>query len=428
MPAPLPWIIKYRPKRIADVVNQENAKKLFIPWLKSWIEDKIPVKKAALFYGPAGCGKTSLAEAAAKEYGLELIEMNASDFRTREAIERVAKIAATKYSLFGFRGKIILLDEVDGISTVADRGALEAIIDLIRNTRFPIILTANDPWSPKLKPLRDLCILVSFRRLTKTSVKMLLRRICENEGLECDGKALSLIAEYAEGDLRSAINDLQNVAAITKKITVEAVKPIIARRDRQYTPFEALRGLFMSKYVWQAKRAISSTDIDYETLMLWIAENLPYQYTDPEDLWRAFEALARADVYLGRMKRTQNWDLLAYVFDLMGPGVALARKISKFRFVKYSFPQKILLLSKTRHQREIRDTLARVIAGSTHVSSATAKVDIIPFLRIIFNANPKYATKIALGLNLTEEMIKFLTPTKYKEILRELKKAHKPIK
>ncbi len=422
MPAPLPWIIKYRPKRIVEVADQEEAKKLFIPWIKDWLQGKVPNKKAVLFYGPAGCGKTALAEAAAKEFGLELVEMNASDFRTKDAIERVAKIAATKYSLFGFKGKIILLDEVDGISTVADKGALDAIIDLINSTRFPIILTANDPWDPRLRQLRELCLMVPFRRLTKTAMREVLKRICLNEGLECDSKALGLIISYAEGDLRSAINDLQNAASISRKITVDVVKPILARRDRQYTPFEALRNLFMSKYAWQAKKAVTSTDIDYETMMLWIAENIPNQLTDPEDLWRAYESLSRADVYLGRIKRTQNWDLLSYVFDFMGPGVALARKASKFRFARYSFPQKILLLAKTKRQREIRDAIAKVIAGSLHISTHVAKRDVIPFLHVIFNNNPKYAARIALGLNLTEEMIKFLSPTKYKEILKELKR------
>jgi len=421
----LPWIIKYRPKKVAEVVDQDNAKKQFIPWIKAWIEGKKPEKKAALLYGPAGCGKTSLVEATAKEFGLELIEMNASDFRTREAIERIAKVAATKYSLFGFRSKIILLDEIDGLNAIADRGALSAVLDLIEATTHPIVLTANDPWDPKLRSLRDKCLLIAFRRLPKRAVILMLKRICESEKLICEYNALSLIADYAEGDLRSAINDLQNVASISKHITLEVAKPILARRDRQYTPFEALRSLFFSKYAWQAKKAVTSADIDYETMMLWIAENLPYQYTDPEDLWRAYEALARADVYLGRVKRTQNWDLLAYVFDLMGAGVALARRKTKFKWVKYSFPQKILLLAKTRERREIRDAIAKVLAGTLHISSIVAKREVLPFLRIIFNENPEYAARIALGLNLTESMIKFLTPKRYREVLKELAKLKK---
>ena len=425
MPAQLPWIIKYRPKKIAEVVDQDNAKRQFIPWIKAWIEGKKPEKKAALLYGPAGCGKTSLVEATAKELGLELIEMNASDFRTREAIERVAKVAATKYSLFGFRGKIILLDEIDGISAIADRGALNAVLDLIEASNHPIVLTANDPWDPKLRTLREQCLLIAFKRLPKRAIILMLKRICEKERLICEYKALSLIADYAEGDMRSAINDLQNVAAISRNITVEVVKPILARRDRQYTPFEALRNLFFSKYAWQAKKAITSTDIDYETMMLWIAENLPYQYSDPEDLWRAYEALARADVYLGRIKRSQSWDLLSYVFDLMGPGVVLARKTSKLKWVKYSFPRKIILMAKTKGQREIRDAIAKVLAGALHISSVVAKRDVLPYLRIIFNENPAYAARIALGLNLTESMIKFLTPKRYREVLKELAKLKK---
>ncbi|MEM1826086.1 MAG: AAA family ATPase, partial [Desulfurococcaceae archaeon] len=70
----IPWIIKYRPRRIDDVVNQDNVKTQFIQWIKTWIEKRIPDKKAALLYGPAGCGKTSLVEAVANEYRIELVE------------------------------------------------------------------------------------------------------------------------------------------------------------------------------------------------------------------------------------------------------------------------------------------------------------------------------------------------------------------
>jgi len=147
----VPWIIKHRPKKIEDVIDQDEAKKLFIPWLRAWIRGRTPDKKAALLYGPAGVGKTSLVEAAAREYNLTLVEMNASDFRRREDIERVAKIAATQSGLFA-RRKIILLDEVDGISGTADRGGLDAILGLLSVTRHPIVMTANDPWSQDWDP------------------------------------------------------------------------------------------------------------------------------------------------------------------------------------------------------------------------------------------------------------------------------------
>ncbi|HIP65457.1 MAG TPA: replication factor C large subunit [Pyrodictium sp.] len=417
----LPWIIKYRPKRIAEVVDQEQAKKLFIPWLQQWLKGRPPEKKAALFYGPAGCGKTSLVEAAAHEYNLELIEMNASDFRRKEDIERIAKVAATQMSLFG-RKKIILLDEVDGISGTADKGGLDAILELINHTKHPIVMTANDPWDQKLKPLRDAALMVPFNRLPEHAVIEVLRRICNAEGIYCESEALTIIAKRSEGDLRSAINDLQAIAEGYGKVTKELAESLVVSRDREYNPFETLRALFTSKYAWQAKRAISHSNLDYDTLLQWINENIPLQYSDPEDVWRAYEALAKADVYYGRIWKTISWDLLAYVFDMAGPGVALSRKKSKFRWVKYQFPQKILLMARTKEAREVREALAAHLASHLHTSKATVKNDVIPFLMVIFRHRPDYAARIAIGYNLTERMIKYLAGPAASEVLEHVRK------
>ncbi|HIQ11020.1 MAG TPA: replication factor C large subunit [Pyrodictium sp.] len=417
----LPWVIKYRPKRIADVVDQEQAKKLFIPWLQQWLRGRPPEKKAVLFYGPAGCGKTSLVEAAAHEYKLELVEMNASDFRRKEDIERIAKVAATQMSLFG-RKKIILLDEVDGISGTADKGGLDAILELINHTKHPIVMTANDPWDQKLKPLRDAALMIPFNRLPEHAVIEVLKRICEAERIYCEREALVVIAKRSEGDLRSAINDLQAIAEGYGKVTRELAESLVVSRDREYNPFETLRALFMSKYVWQAKRALSRSNLDHDTLLQWINENIPLQYSDPEDIWRAYEALARANIYYGRIWKTMSWDLLSYVFDLAGPGVALSRKKSKFRWVKYQFPQKIVLMARTKETREIREALAEHLASRLHTSKATVKNDVIPFLTIIFRHRPDYAARIAIGYNLTERMIKYLAGPAASEVLDHVKR------
>ncbi len=408
----LPWILKYRPRRIEDVVNQEQAKKLFIPWLKKWLSGSPPEKKAALFYGPAGVGKTSLVEAAAHEYGLELIEMNASDFRRKEDIERVARVAAVQSGLFS-RRKIILLDEVDGISGTADRGGLDAILELIRITRHPIVMTANDPWNQRLRPLREAALMVPFNRLSDRHIVAVLKKICSMEGLECEEKALKLIAQRAEGDLRSAINDLQAVAEGYGRVTEDIVRMVVVNRDRQYSPWEMLRKLFMARYAWQASRAVKHADVDYETLLQWINENIPIQLSDPEDVWRAYEALARADIMLARTKRNSAWELLSYVFDLAGPGVALARKRSKFRWVRYQFPQRIALMAKTKEVREVRNALAEALASRLLMSRRRVLTEVIPFLRIIFEERPDYAARIALAYNLTENMVRYLAGSKY---------------
>ncbi len=422
----VPWIIKYRPKRIEEVVNQEEAKMKFVSWLRKWPNVQ---KRAALLYGPPGCGKTSLVEAAANEFGYELIEMNASDFRRKTDIERIAKRAATTSSLFGSAKKIILLDEVDGISGREDSGGLEAILQLIKISPSPIVMTANDPWDQSLKPLRDASEMIKFDRLKKQDVVRVLRRICEAEGLMCEEEALEYIAERSEGDLRSAINDLQAVGEGYGKVTLSLVKALVRPRDREHDPFETLKNLFSAKYAWQAKMALSQSQLDYDQLRLWLLDNIALQYTDPEDRARAYEALSRADIYMGRIIKTGDWDLLAYAIDMMTAGVAMAAKNNpkdKYRWVKYTFPQRLTLLARTKEVRAIRDDLARILASHLHISTSLAKSEIIPLLHVVFMTNPEYAAKLAVGLGLSEKMIEFLAGPEKTTVLkyyREFKEA-----
>ena len=424
----LPWVIKYRPKRLADIVNQDKAKKLATEWIEEWIAGK-PKFKAALFYGPPGSGKTSLVEALARELNLEILEMNASDYRRASDIERIARTAAGQRGLFS-KGKVILLDEVDGISRVADKGALEAILDLIEMTRNPIVMTANDPWNPSLRPLREKSLMVPFRRLTKTNVKQVLRRICAAERLVCSDDAISYIAEKAEGDLRSAINDLQAVAEGYGKVTLSLVKAVLRARDRIYEPFETVRRIFIAKYAWQAKAAVTQTNLSPDELIQWINENLPKQISNAEDLWRAYEALAKADVYLGRIVKSGSWDLLSYAVEMMSAGVSLAiiNDIkAKYRWVKYSFPQRILLMARTKEVRQIRDDLAAIIARHIHTSKRVVKSDVLPFIKVIFDVNPRYAAALAVGLNLSDSMIKYLSPKNARSIINAVRDIREAI-
>jgi len=419
----IPWIIKYRPKRIDDVIDQDDAKKQLISWINSWLKGK-PSKKAALLYGPAGCGKTSLVEAIANEYKLELVEMNASDFRRKQDIDRIAKVAATMRSLFS-RGKIILLDEVDGISGKADFGAIEAILYLLEVTRYPVIMTANDPWNQRLKPLRDASLMIPFKRLSERHVVAVLKRICQAEKLECEDNALKEIARRSEGDLRSAINDLQGIAEGYGKVTLGLVRSLTTYRDREYAPFEALHKLFNAKYIFQAKSAITQTNIDYDTMLIWINEHIPTYYDDIEEMYRAYEALSRADVYRGRIVKSGSWDLLSYVFDMMGPGVAFVKKTYKYKWKAYRSPARLQLLAQTKKARETLNQIASILAKRLLISRATAKSDVVPYLRVIFRYNPRLAAKIAIEYGFNEDMIKLLAGEKSNEVIAYYKKLSK---
>ncbi len=418
----LPWILKYRPKRVEDVADQEQAKRVLIPWIRKWLTGNVPEKKGALLWGPPGTGKTSLVEAIANEYKLELVEMNASDFRRKTDIQRIAKAAATRKPLPPYKGRIVLLDEVDGLSPRSDEGAIQAIVELLEVAKNPIIMTANDPWEQHLRPIRERSIMVEFKRLNLRDAVSVLKRICEAERLQCDDKALKLLVEKNYGDLRGSINDLQSLAEISKRITPELVQRYVVERDRTLTPWEMLQRLFYAKYAWQAKKAVGSVDIDYDTLYLWIEDNVIRQYgDDPEDLWRAMEALSRATVYLGRIRKTMDWSLLAYYYDMVGPGVALARK-KYHRRAKFGAPERLILLARSKEERQVREELVSYLARLTHTSRSDVRLNLLPLLRLIFTSNPRYAAKLALGLNLSEKMIKYLAGTKYREVKKFMEK------
>nr|NAZ31913.1 replication factor C large subunit [Acidilobus sp.] len=296
-PARLPWVIKYRPKRVDEVVDQEEAKSQLLTWIESWLAGKVPSKRAALLYGPPGVGKTSLVEAIVRDYKLELLELNASDYRRAEDIRKTVGVAAFRRPLFG-RLLLILLDEVDGMSAKGDAGGIEELLRIIPNTQNPIVLTANDPWQDALRPLREQVLMVQFKELTLNNVVGLLQNICNKEGIECDREALRYIAEKNMGDVRACINDLEAVAEGYGKVTMELVRALVRGRDKSVDLWRTLNGVFYAREGWQARRAVSNSEEDYETLLAWLNDNIPNKYGDPEDAFRAWDALSRASLFL----------------------------------------------------------------------------------------------------------------------------------
>jgi len=405
--ATYPWTEKYRPRRVADVVGNEEAKSTFISWLKSWFNDK-PIKKAVLLYGPPGVGKTTLVHAAAHEYGLEVIEANASDVRTSQALKRSVLRAATEGSLTGYKGKIILMDEVDGIEPSADRGGLRTLLDLIEGTRVPVVLTANDPWDPKLRELRSKCLLMEFKPIHQRDIIKVLKKICDMEGIKADREVLREIARRAEGDLRAAINDLQAIAEGRRSISLEDLGPL-SSRSKQYNMFEIVRKIFFSRSAEQARAILAIPSLDYEMLFQWINENIPLQYQGSiEAIAEAYDALSKADIYFSRIKRNQEWSLLPYALELMTAGVALVKHKPKLKFTKYSFPQRLKLLSMSKEKRELRERMCSFIASKCHVSRALANTEILPFIGLIYKYNRREGVKILKWLGISERSFKEL--------------------
>lgn len=393
------FIHKYKPKTLNDFVNQQKA----LETLKDYVFNfrKKYKGKALFFWGPPGVGKTSLIYAFANTYNLELIEINASDNRSANKLKELFEQASQTYSLFK-KGKIFLFDEVDGISPV-DRGAIYTIANIIKKSSHPIILIANDPWESNLKELRNLSIMEEFKKLTTTDIFKVLKKICDKENIEYDDLALKQLALQSNGDLRAAINDLQSL--VKKGVNMESVKEI-GFREREINVFETLALIFKTEKMSTALKAISEVDVDLDILINWIEENIPVEYEDKEEIWRAYLSLSKADIFKTRIMRRQNWGFLSYVSFYLGPGVALSKKAKYKKFTKYRKPTIYNLINKLRYKRELILKIIIAINKTYKIKRKEFEKFVIPLIINLYKKDKEKAIKLAEIYGIKEEEIK----------------------
>src|SRR6476661_2598300 len=136
-----PWTVRYRPQTTREIACNKVALEKIRQWLDSWAKGK-PSKGAVLLYGPAGVGKTTVAEAVARERDWDLVEINASDKRSGEILSRIAGLASTQASLFS---KGILSKE----GVYADEEALRSIMERDRGDMRSAITDLQILTGPK---------------------------------------------------------------------------------------------------------------------------------------------------------------------------------------------------------------------------------------------------------------------------------------
>ena len=401
-----PWTVKYRPGTSRDVAGNKTAIEKLREWIDSWSEGR-PTKRAALLYGPAGVGKTTVSEALAQERGWDLVEINASDKRSGEILSKIAGLASTQSTLFS-KGRLILLDEVDGVNLREDHGAITTILQIIKDTQYPLVLTANDPWDPKIRPLREACLQIELKRLGVRDGLPLLKSILSKEGVKTTDDALRFIIDKDRGDIRSILNDIQLLSGRNRTLTMDDVN-LLSGRDRTESVFEVLRVIFNSRTVAAARRALSISDLDQEMLFQWIFENAPYQIPKPDELERAISALADADMYFARIRKTQSWHLLSYALDLMTAGVAVAKQTPTSGWVPMKFPQRISSMSRTRMSRDLRKRVGVAIGQKSHVSARRAQQLYLPLIRFAYEHSPEKFEQISACLEAKDELNEMLS-------------------
>jgi replication factor C large subunit len=402
-PDHLDWTEKYRPKSLSDVVGNDAAVKALRQWAMTFGSGK----RAVILYGSPGVGKTSAALALANDLGWDYIEMNASDQRNKSIVQQIAGSAAKAGTFEGVSGRrLIVLDEADNLSGNQDRGGESAILNVIKTTDQPIILIANDLYALS-KPLRDATLTIPFRSILSTSIAKTLRRICAEEHIKCDPDALMKIAERTS-DLRSAINDLQAAAQGKNDVTLADVAT--GERDVPETIFKVMDLIFRGKDMREALNATYDLDENPEDLIGWVDENLPREYGD-DDLERGFEALSRADIYLGRVRRRMDYGMWRYAGFMEVCGINRARRRRFGGYTKYSSPTYWKKLGWTKSARTLRDSIAAKIGKACHTSKKEARSGYMPLIQFLFGREDM-AVRLAAQLKLEEDEIAFLLGTK----------------
>ncbi len=400
------WVEKYRPKKIEDIVGNEEAKATFIDWLKG---KRKTAKKAVLLYGPPGVGKTALVNAAAKEFSFNLIEMNASDTRSEKAVNAIAKPATSYMALDAFsgetkgKGNLLFLDEVDGIAGNEDRGGVSAIIEIIEKSLVPVIMAANDPEIDKLRPLKKVCLLIRFHQTRIPLVIALLQKICLLEHIKTEFEALEHIAQNSKGDVRSAINDLQSLSEENHVLTLQDTMGL-SSRNKDISMDETLRGFFSAKSINEASSLLFRSSVDYDELLMSVSDNLPKRYTNPDELAAAYEFVSSADMYRGRIG-TENWHLLKYFYNALSQVAAVAPQSYK-PFELISPPIRIITLFWTKGKRSMLEAICGKIGVRCHVSHVIAKHDFVPYIKEILQKQK--ASPLIDWFEFTPEEVTFL--------------------
>jgi replication factor C large subunit len=392
------WSEKYRPKKLEELIGNEESRLALSLWLSKWK----PGAKAALLVGPPGTGKTTFVSLLARATGMNLVDLNASDVRTKDKLQRRMGEAMSTVSLFGERS-LIFLDEVDGLAGRSDYGAVEFIKESVKESQNPIVMAANDPDSDEVKKLSSFCVPVRFRPPPPREVEMYLREVAQGEGMPVNDEELRAYVRDAAGDVRQAINLLQSSQHASPRGEDDRLRHY---KDVDRPVSEAFNGFFGAASKAEAALSLRKLSLPPVEKIREIHRSIVKSGLPPDVMARSLEVVAQVDLLMGKIMTSRNWRLLRYLDRQLVEDLYPIVKGGAFKFTggdDLPFP---VLLRIWNDSKKIRELSLRY-AAKAHTSGKSARSQDLPYVFALCSAK-RFREELERSLDLDETYDRFL--------------------
>ncbi len=355
------WSEKHRPQTISDMVGNEEARSAVVEWFAKWKKGIRPI----LLVGPPGIGKTTIANIAARQFGYDMVGLNASDARSKSRINEILSPVLGNVSVVGV--PMIFVDEVDGIHGRSDYGGADALIRILKEATVPIVLAANRDDSAKMKGIKKAAKTVQFRPLPPRLLRVYLQSVLKKEGATLGPGTLIRIVSESRGDIRSILNSAQAL--------VSGFDPPTEKSFEALNVEEGVNAFFKSRSVEEARTVLYSLRIDPREKINAFYSSIITSSASGGDMQRMLGVISEADMLYGRIIRTQNWRLLRYLDSIL---LNLYKAGTAIRYTQYnlSWP----LLNRIRWDGAKLRSLSQVLGRMLHASQSSIATFYLPYI------------------------------------------------
>jgi replication factor C large subunit len=362
------WSEKHRPQIISDMVGNEEPRAAIMEWFAKWKKGTKPL----LLVGPPGIGKTTIAYLLAKQFGYDMIGLNASDARSKSRINEILTPVLGNVSVLGT--PMIFVDEVDGIHGRGDYGGASALVDILKEPTVPIILAANDDTLDKMKGIKKVVKTIHFKRIPPRLLRVYLESILKKEGAKLSPGSLIKVIAKSHGDIRSMINLTQSL--------VTGFNPQTETSFESINVEDGVNAFFKANSIEEARGVLYSMQIDPRTKINAFYSSIITSDLDKITLAKYLEVISNADMLYGKILKTQNWRLLRYLNDVL---IELYQNDDRIRYSQYnlSWP----LLNRIRWDGKKIKSLSSVMAKKLHTSSSTFVTLYLPYVLFCIKNN-----------------------------------------